>query len=118
MSIPLFVIKIENVIEDDPKHGKSVWIDLLDVENLEHINFLVDEVTGKIDYPHPDAWNDAGTFDVTEVCGLSPGFAAMGHLMVDLVGGPKMFLEIVANIASALQEDLDNGQRLAAVISD
>ena len=116
MPIPLFGIKIKNIIEDDPKYGKSAWINLFDVEDLEHINFLIDEVTGKVDALYPDAWNDEGTFDVVETCGLPPGLVAKGHAMVHLVGGPKMFLEIITNLASALQENLDRGQKLAAVI--
>jgi hypothetical protein len=101
--IPLFGIKIENTLEDDPKEGKTAWIDLLEIEDLDHTNYLVDVVTGKADVFCTEGWNSAGTFDIIETCGLPPRFVAKWRIIIEEVDGPERFLEAITEIGLALQ---------------
>ena len=95
---PAFGVLFRCITENDPRCGNEAWIDLEQLEDEDHAEYLIGNVTGKSFDPYPDAWNDEGTFEVAEVRGLGPRLAA---LATDAEGP---FSAVLADLATAIQE--------------
>lgn len=84
-------------LEDEPCDGRTTWIDLLEVENSDHVEDLIDQLTGRDDAQYPGSWNTEGTFAVTSTRGLGPYLSALAS---DTEGS---WSETLADLAAALQ---------------
>lgn len=93
---PAHGVLIVCTFEDAPQEGQSAWIDLLDVENSEDIQYRIDVLTGRAADPYPETWNEDGTFEVQKVRGLGPRLSALASD----VGGP--LVETLVDLAAAL----------------
>ena len=96
-STPAQGVLIACTIEDAPQEGRAVWIDLLNVEDSEDIQYLIDTLTGRAADPYPETWNEDGTFEVRKVLGLGPRLSALASDE----DGP--LVETLADLAAALQ---------------
>lgn len=94
---PTYGVLIECVIEDDDRCGFSSWIDLEQIAASEDVQEVLNCVTGKDQDPHPDTWNEEGTFVVSQVRGLPPRLSAYA----EDVGGP--FVDTLCDLAAALR---------------
>lgn len=93
---PAHGVLIVCTIEDALQEGQSAWIDLLDVENCEDIQYRIDVLTGRAADPYPETWIEDGTFEVRKVLGLGPRLSALASD----VGGP--LVETLSDLAVAL----------------
>lgn len=68
--IPEHGVQIECTLEDEPRFGHKAWINIEEVKDEEHVQFLIDSLTGRNLDPYPDSWNEEGTFKVIARNGL------------------------------------------------
>jgi hypothetical protein len=94
---PTYGVLIRCVLEEDPNEGRTVWLDLKEVEDEEHIQFEIDCITGRTNDPYPESWINEGTFEVAQISGLGPRLAAIASD----ADGP--LIESLADLATALQ---------------
>ena len=94
---PTYGVLLCCTLEEDPREGNTVWIDLAEVEDGDHVQNLIDGLTGRADDPYPDTWNEEGTFEVVEVRGLGPRLSAIASDM----DGP--LVDSLADLAEVLQ---------------
>jgi len=84
-------------LEESPCHGRTTWIDLLEVESADQVEDLIDQLTGRGDASYPDSWITEGTFAAVSTRGLGPHLSALASD----TDGP--WSETLADLADALQ---------------
>lgn len=97
---PTYGVLIRCTIENSHREGRMAWIDLEELEDEEHADFLVGQLTGKTDDPYPDSWHDEGTFEVERTQGLGRRLACLASD----AEMPGLVMQTWADLAAAIQE--------------